>query len=86
MTTAPLSLDGISISKRLPFATEHNSFSPELEAEMRKIEACDLMILQFPLWWFGLPAILKGWFDQTLAMGRTYGYGNIYAYRAPATK
>lgn len=61
------------------FATEHNSFSPELEAEIRKIEACDLMILQFPLWWFGLPAILKGWFDRTLAMGRTYGYGNIYA-------
>ncbi len=60
------------------YATEQQGFAPEIEAEIRKIEACDLMILQFPLWWFGLPAILKGWFDRVLAMSRTYGYGNIY--------
>jgi NAD(P)H dehydrogenase (quinone) len=59
-------------------ATEHDGFSPHIELEMRKIESCDLMILQFPLWWFGLPAILKGWVDRVLAMGRMYGYGNIY--------
>ena len=41
-------------------ASAHGGFAPELEAEIRKIEACDLMIFQFPLWWFGLPAILKG--------------------------
>jgi putative NADPH-quinone reductase len=61
------------------YATERDAFVPEIETEIRKIEACDLMILQFPLWWFGLPAILKGWADRVLAMGRTYGYGNIYA-------
>ena len=36
------------------------------------------MIWQFPLWWFGLPAILKGWIDRVFAMGRTYGDGHIY--------
>ena len=36
------------------------------------------MIWQFPLWWFGLPAILKGWVDRVFAMGRTYGNGHIY--------
>jgi NAD(P)H dehydrogenase (quinone) len=60
------------------YASEHGGFAPEIDAEIRKIEACDLMIVQFPLWWFGLPAILKGWFDRVLAMGRTYGYGHIY--------
>ena len=60
-------------------ASAHGGFVPALEAEMRKLEACDLLILQFPLWWFGLPAILKGWVDRVLAMGRTYGYGSIYA-------
>jgi len=59
-------------------ASEHNGFAPEIGAEIRKIEACDLMILLFPLWWFGLPAILKGWVDRVLAMGRTYGYGKWY--------
>ena len=38
-------------------ATEMNSFSAEIESEMEKIEWCDLMIWQFPLWWFGLPVL-----------------------------
>jgi NAD(P)H dehydrogenase (quinone) len=59
-------------------ASEVGGFAPELEAEMRKLESCDLLILQFPLWWFGLPAILKGWVDRVMAMGRTYGHGHIY--------
>jgi NAD(P)H dehydrogenase (quinone) len=59
-------------------ASENHSFAPEVETEISKLEACDLVIFQFPLWWFGLPAILKGWVDRVFAMGRTYGYGNIY--------
>lgn len=32
------------------YASEHDGFAAEIEAEMSKIESCDLMILQFPLW------------------------------------
>jgi len=60
------------------WASESGGFAPDIEAELRKLEACDLLILQFPLWWFGLPAIMKGWIDRVLAMGRTYGFGHIY--------
>ncbi|MGL6494894.1 NAD(P)H-dependent oxidoreductase [Aeromonas veronii] len=59
-------------------ATEQGSFAPQLEQEMQKLEAADLLIFQFPLWWFGLPAILKGWVDRVFAMGRVYGQGHIY--------
>lgn len=59
-------------------ATEVGGFAPDVEAEIRKVEACDLMIWQFPLWWFGAPAILKGWVDRVFAMGRTYGLGRTY--------
>ncbi len=59
-------------------ATEHNGFAPEIEAEIAKLEASDLWILQFPLWWFGMPGIMKGWMDRVLAMGRVYGGGRIY--------
>jgi NAD(P)H dehydrogenase (quinone) len=60
------------------FATEMNGFAPDVEQELQKLEWCDLMIWQFPLWWFGLPAILKGWADRVLAMGRAYGNGRMY--------
>ena len=59
-------------------ATEVGGFAADVEAEMRKAESCDLMIWQFPLWWFGLPAILKGWVDRVFAMGRTYGGDRFY--------
>ncbi|MBL8150299.1 MAG: NAD(P)H-dependent oxidoreductase [Blastocatellia bacterium] len=60
------------------YASEVGGFSPEIEAEIKKIEWCDLMIWQFPLWWFSVPGILKGWIDRVFAIGRTYGYGKIY--------
>ncbi|WP_298738628.1 NAD(P)H-dependent oxidoreductase [uncultured Chitinophaga sp.] len=60
------------------YATEHRGFAPHIETELRKVEWCDLMIWQFPLWWFGIPAILKGWADRVFAMGRTYGNGHFY--------
>jgi len=59
-------------------ATERGGFVPEIEAEMQKLEWCDLMLWQFPLWWFSVPAMLKGWVDRVFAMGRTYGLGRIY--------
>jgi len=59
-------------------ATEVDGFADDIAAELRKLETCDLMIWQFPLWWFGLPAVLKGWVDRVFAMGRVYGGGRVY--------
>ena len=59
-------------------ASEVHGFAPDIEAELRKMEECDLMIWQFPLWWFGLPGILKGWVDRVFVMGRTYGNERYY--------
>jgi NAD(P)H dehydrogenase (quinone) len=54
-------------------ASRVGGYVPELQAEMDKLAWCDALILQFPLWWFGMPAILKGWVDRVFAVGRAYG-------------
>lgn len=60
-------------------AAQHDGFTADLQAEMDKLFWCDALILQFPLWWFGLPAILKGWVDRVFASGgRIYGGGKWY--------
>lgn len=56
-------------------AFQHNLFEASLKEEMDKLEWCDTLIFNFPLWWFGLPAILKGWVDRVFAMGFVYGSG-----------
>lgn len=60
-------------------ATAHDGFAPDVLAEQDKLFACDLLILQFPLWWFSVPAIMKGWFDRVLAAGKIYGGGKWYS-------
>jgi NAD(P)H dehydrogenase (quinone) len=37
-----------------------------------------VLIFQFPLWWFGLPGILKGWVVRVFARGIVYGGGRWY--------
>ena len=59
-------------------ATATGSFVAEIDSEQQKVEWCDLMIWQFPLWWFSVPGILKGWVDRVFAMGRFYGQGKVY--------
>lgn len=49
--------------------------SPEIAAEQQKLLWADAVLFTFPLWWFGMPAILKGWFDRVFAFGFAYGVG-----------
>lgn len=44
----------------------------DVERELARLEWADLVIIQFPLWWHGQPAILKGWFDRVLVYGGRY--------------
>ena len=53
-------------------AARNNGYAPDIAAEQNKLYWCDLVIFQFPLWWFGIPAIMKGWFDRVLAYGWAY--------------
>lgn len=82
-------------SNRLSFVKEsgHSYLggqqSADIAAEQQKVFAADAVIFQFPLWWFGMPAIMKGWVDRVWAYGLAYGYkdgGNTYRYGEGAFK
>lgn len=49
--------------------------SADIAAEQQKLDRADMLILQFPLWWFSMPAIMKGWVDRVYACGFAYGVG-----------
>jgi NAD(P)H dehydrogenase (quinone) len=56
-------------------AFEANALTEDVKAEVEKLLWADALILQFPLWWFTMPAILKGWVDRVFAYGFAYGVG-----------
>jgi NAD(P)H dehydrogenase (quinone) len=74
---------------RLNFVAEsghayRNDTQPsDIYAEQVKLKAADAVVFQFPLWWFGMPAIMKGWIERVFAYGLAYGYrdeGNRFRY------
>lgn len=71
------------------YSTQLGTLAPDILLEQRKVLDCQLLILQFPLWWFSMPAILKGWVDRVLSMGfaydldgRWYDHGGLKGRRA----
>ncbi|VVE66936.1 NAD(P)H dehydrogenase [Pandoraea captiosa] len=56
-------------------AYQSGTQSPDIAREQEKLRWADTVIFQFPLWWFSMPAILKGWVDRVYAYGFAYGVG-----------
>jgi NAD(P)H dehydrogenase (quinone) len=52
-----------------------DALTADVKAEQEKLLWADALILQFPLWWYTMPAILKGWVDRVYAYGFAYGVG-----------
>ena len=56
-------------------AFANGALTEDVKAEQEKLLWADTLILQFPLWWYAMPAILKGWVDRVYAFGFAYGVG-----------
>lgn len=52
---------------------EYPTFSIDIEKEQRRLVEHDVIIFQFPLFWYSTPAILKEWQDLVLEYGFAYG-------------
>lgn len=73
-------LDRAGDGRFMPSADSKHAFdygtqSADIACEQAKLLWADALLLQFPLWWFSMPAILKGWIDRVYACGFAYGVG-----------
>lgn len=54
-------------------AVETGTLDAAVGAHLDRLLEADLLVLSFPLWWFSMPATMKGWVDRVFAMGATFG-------------
>lgn len=59
-------------------AQANASICRDVEREQARVEWAELVIFQFPMWWFSMPAILKGWVDRVFSRGFAYSSGRKY--------
>ena len=81
----PVATEADFVERRFPLALQYDreqklssqrhTFTSDIQTEIDKLLDCDLLLLQFPLWWFSVPAIMKGWIDRVFANGTVYGSG-----------
>jgi len=64
-----------NLAREQGHAAENDLFAPDIQAEIDKVRAADFLLLQFPMWWYSMPAILKGWVERVLAYKVAYGLG-----------
>lgn len=55
-----------------------NLLNTDIKEEQDKLKWCNSIVLQFPLWWFGMPAILKGWFDRVFTAGFAFDKDKLF--------
>ncbi|MCK8521791.1 NAD(P)H-dependent oxidoreductase [Aquimarina sp. D1M17] len=46
----------------------------DLETAIEKIKDAEHLVWVFPMWWYGIPALLKGFIDRTFLPGVTFKY------------
>uniref|UniRef100_A0A8W4FG01 N-ribosyldihydronicotinamide:quinone dehydrogenase 2 n=1 Tax=Sus scrofa TaxID=9823 RepID=A0A8W4FG01_PIG len=59
-------------------AYRRKALSSDIVEEQKKLQEADLVIFQFPLYWFSVPAILKGWMDRVLCQGFAFDFPGFY--------
>lgn len=60
------------------WSVDYQKFTPEVEAEIERMKRHDALALIFPLWWWSMPAILKGYIDRVWNNGFAYGSSKLH--------
>jgi NAD(P)H dehydrogenase (quinone) len=61
-------------------AADGHTFAADLARHVELFTASDLLVLVSPMWWFSIPAMLKGWIDRVFANGVAYRYPDAPAW------
>lgn len=69
-----INIDRFSYTSESAHAYASSSQPSDIENEQDKLKAADAVIFAFPLWWYGMPAIMKGWMDRVWTNGLAYGF------------
>ena len=68
--------------------TERESYyraydSSAVDEHAKRLQEAEAIVLLFPTWWFGFPAMLKGWFDRVWGPGIAYDHASNFGPITP---
>jgi NAD(P)H dehydrogenase (quinone) len=64
----------LSRAERIAYRDVHADRT-SVASHIERLQRADGLVLVFPSWWYGMPAILKGWFDRVWLPGVAFDFG-----------
>ncbi len=68
------SVEGVTV---VDLYAEYPTYQIDIDREQERLKLHDVVIFQYPLYWYSTPAILKEWQDQVLEYGFAYGLDDL---------
>lgn len=59
-------------------ALDAGTLAPDILEELQPVLEAQLLVLAFPVFWFSMPAMLKGWIDRVFLSSKMYGGRRVY--------
>jgi NAD(P)H dehydrogenase (quinone) len=56
------------------------AYSPAVQAEMARVARNEATVMVYPIWWWSMPALMKGWIDRVWNHGWAHGGGAKYPH------
>jgi NAD(P)H dehydrogenase (quinone) len=79
-------LDYLTYALEQRHCYKNGTLADDILSEIERVKSADLLVLVFPIFWYSVPAILKGWIDRVFISGEFYGGKRIYANGGMAGK
>jgi len=71
MSEAAAAVDGVT---HVDLYAEYPRYEINIDREQARLIEHDVILLQFPVFWYSCPALVKEWIDLTLEHGFAYGH------------
>lgn len=64
----------MTLEERLAYEGPDNICCPTVADHAERVRQADALVMVYPTWWGGMPAILKGWLERVLVPGVAFGF------------
>ena len=54
---------------------DEEGFAPQVEKDQALLKDADIIVFQFPIFWYSYPSLMKHWVEEVFAHGFAYGTG-----------
>ncbi len=81
--TAPVEPAVLRPMEEQAAAVSSGTLAADVAEQVARLQRADLVIVNAPMWWYSVPAIMKGWFDRVLVSGVAYGVGDVKPFTGP---